>query len=344
MGLHRVGVKTGKGRSALVRNARARRSVVMPHWRQSAFGLDLVASFPLPGMRQGTLDTRPDVALWLGDDEVVDRLWSGTDKTPLWETTFSDGCPFRLEAGRDGDHLMTYGDRARFQLSAEMAVLVCAPAEFDDADWQRQLLDTVLVCTSALRGFQLLHAGSVLLDDGVVTFSAMSGAGKTTLTAELADRGHPLFADDVVALHRRDGRIVAHPGPPLMNLPLAHPAHGRLGRSIAVFGEDAEAWIEVDRVAGAPAPLTALYLLDRRPGVATEVERLAPNPLYLLPHSLGLRHHHERYRARFETFADIVAQTPVYRLSADVTVPPAELADLVEASAREAVAVSVEAM
>lgn len=304
----------------------------MACWRQTAFGLDIESSFPLPTFRPGPGEGR-HVELRLGDDDAVERLWSGPAGAPLWVGRVDAG-PFVLEQGRGGDHLMAYSDRARFRLSADMTDLTCAPVDADDPAWQRQLLDTVLLLLSALCGFELLHASAILGRSGVLTFSAPSGGGKSSLATELASRGYRLFSDDMVALEHRDGALLAHPGPPVANVPIDHAARDRLGTTIATFGEQQEAWISVHDMAAEPAPLQAAFVLERRPGARTEVERLGANPLHLLPHSRGFRHRQERYRDRFQMFSDLAAQIPIYRLQADVAVPAAALADLVEAAVR----------
>lgn len=299
----------------------------MRSWYLRAFGLEVMSSFGLPGMGEHASQLPPDIALALVDDAEIQRRWSGPSGPPVWSTTFPDGCPFVLEAGRFGDHLFTYGERARFHLANPVGTLLCAPADAADPAWQRQLLDTVLWCVSSLRGFELLHASAVSRPEGVVAFAAPTGGGKTTLVAGLLRRGNPLFADDIVALGRGGSRIVAHPGPPLMNLPLAS---GDLGRAIASFPGDDEAWVQLDGTAHEPGALAAVFLLDRRFGADTSVDRLSESPLHLMPHSVGFRHRKARCRARFELFADLVSTTPVYRLRADVGVPADELATVVE--------------
>lgn len=57
----------------------------------------------------------------------------------------------------------------------------------------RALLDT-------LSGFVPLHAGAVATADGALLFPGPGASGKSSLTAGLAARGHPVYGDDVVLL------------------------------------------------------------------------------------------------------------------------------------------------
>jgi hypothetical protein len=302
----------------------------MTDWRYRAFGLELESSFALPGIGTVAEGGRPDIALRLAAPGEVARRFSGASGPPLWQTVFPDGCTFRVDAGALGDRLFTYGERATFHLWMAAGTLICEPAEPEDPAWQRQLLDTVLLCASHLRGFELLHASAVECPEGVVAIAADTGGGKTSLAAELVRRGNPLFADDIVALGRRGRGIVAHPAPPVMNLAREQPGADEIGTPIATFDADDETWIAVHGAAAAPADVAAIFLLDRRPHVATHVEPLAPNALHLLPHSVGFHNRPERQRIRFELLSDLAATTPILRLRADVEVPPAALADAVE--------------
>lgn len=60
---------------------------------------------------------------------------------------------------------------------------------------------TAVTNSAAIAGYQRgmfpLHGSGVLFPSGMVAFTGQSGAGKTTLTAGLVQRGFPLFADDL---------------------------------------------------------------------------------------------------------------------------------------------------
>jgi hypothetical protein len=209
-----------------------------------------------------------------------------------------------------------------------------APAEREAPAWQRVLLDTVLGTAALCAGHEALHAAAVELPGGVVAITAPSGGGKSTLCAELIHRGARLFADDIVFLTREDGRILAHPGPPLMNVASERRAEAaKLGDTLAVLG--GEHWVAVADSASDPRPLRALILLDRRPGI--DEARLEPedSPLALLGAALDGGPQLDRRSARFELLADLARDTPVLRLLAGSHVPPSTLAELVESASAE---------
>ena len=295
-----------------------------------AFGLTLDSEIPLPGLHPAAAGP-PDVALRLVEPGALDAVWSGATDKPVWETRFPDGHDVRAELGRAGDQLLAYGENARFHLSADLATISCAIEDERDPHWLRFLLDTVLWWLCLSRGRQVIHASAVATQAGVLAFASATGGGKTTLAAEFLRRGHDLFSDDVLVLEHVAGQApVAHPGPALMNLPWAAGLTQELGRRLASFDEQREDWVVVDSSSSDSAPVAALFLLRRAPGLASAVERRDVTVLDVLPHLWGLPHSAETPHERFHAAGDLADSIPIYDLTSDPAVTPAALADLVE--------------
>jgi len=312
------------------------------HSQAIAFGLTLTADFPLPGLRSGVpLPGRDGYGRPL---RLVRVPWSelaalARPRDHVGYRRMFDGCQFAMCRRPAGDVLFDYGPRALFHLSADHRVLRCAAVDGDDPTWQRVLLDTVLWATSFLRGLELLHASAVETTAGVLALLAPSGGGKSSLAAELLRRGGRLFSDDIVAFEQVGGKVLAHPGPPLMNLSSTL-AVGDPGRFETIAEIAGERWVRVRQERARPLALAAIVLVER--GDVTGVGRLgaralnadcaltAATTLTLLRHGVGLAHCRKRAHRRFALFSALAAATPVYRLTADTTVPVAELADLME--------------
>jgi hypothetical protein len=288
-----------------------------------AFGLCVVTDFPLPALA----DARPAP----GPVTLAARLeryeppWRRPGDQLVWETVF-DGVPYEHYRGASGEHRFVYGDRAAFRLSPDHTSVTCALVDYDDPGWQRLFLDTILWSCSAIRGFELLHASAVTSARGALAIVTVTGGGKSSLAAELVARGRRLLCDDVLAIDRQGGRVMAHPGPPVMNLPPAGPAE--IGRTLARF--DDEAWVAVERSESEALPLEAICLLERRPGAPLALERWEATSVDLLPYLFAFPDGPERAARRFEAVGEVAAEVPIHRLSADLDVPPAELAALVE--------------
>jgi hypothetical protein len=327
-----------------------------------AFGLSLFADAgaPPPGAWEPRPFREPSLQIRPASAHAIAESWSGLE-TIGWQGTI-DGAPFVVERGIAGDHRFLHGappdrsgapvatTRAIHHLSADAALLLCAPSDPSDPSWWRVVLDSVLFTVALLRGYEALHAGAVVTPDGgsAIAITAASGGGKSTLLSELLGRGLPLLADDVVALEARGvGAPLAHPAAPLMTVPAARiPALvGAADTSRApqtpqtICAIDDERWIAVP-VHPDPLPLRALVVLDRRaasqlPGSGPEpvLERIEDPLAPLLGSLMAFPTSPERQRARFELASVLAATTALWRLTADLATPPDELADTLLAGA-----------
>jgi hypothetical protein len=310
-----------------------------------AFGLRLLTDTCPPGAWQTRpLADEPTVALTTATPAQIAERWSGFEAIG-WEGTV-DGASLAVQRGHKGDHRIVHGacpdEDGAFQagthavhhLSADASTLACAPADGSDPSWWRLLLDSVLFTIALIHGYEALHAAAVVSpgQDGVIAITAPTGGGKSTLLAELLQRGLSLMADDVVVLERSGaGRApIAHPAPPLLTLPSARLAAlsavraGDLMRPICVLGE--ESWVAMP-AHPEPLPLRALVVLERRSEARLALRSLESPLAPLLSALMRFPKARERERARFELASEIAASVPIWRLSADLYTSPKELAD-----------------
>lgn len=288
-----------------------------------AFGLSL----SLDGLRPpGKWEVRPlrepILQLRVVTPETIAGSWSGRAASG-WEAVI-DGAPFAAEAGRAGDYRFVHGERSVCHLSADATLLQCAPCSDVEPLWWRVVLDSVLFSVALIMGYEALHAGAVVTREGTVAIAAGAGGGKSTLLAELLRRGHALLTDDIAVLGpQASDPLLVHPGPPLMNISMN--AVDGLGSVVASGSE--EDWVAVGTYPEA-VPLAALVLLDRRPGLATSLQRIE-DPLVLLMRTLQpFPRSSERDRARFELASELACRTSAWWLTADLKTKPPVLADL----------------
>ena len=297
-----------------------------------AYGLEVTTDITLPGLRTdapartGRAGARPYLTLRAAPAAELPSPWD--EPRYLRNLQSYDGAAFAMLESPDGDVLFVYGRTTLFHLSADLTTLRYAVGAPDDPAWQRVLLDTVLWTVSLLRGFELLHAGAVRTGHGLIALVARTGGGKSTLAAEFLSRGATLFADDIVALENSGDEVIAHPGPPLMNLPRVLAPAPVSATVIADFGD--ERWVAIDRTGAIASPLAAVVLIDRAPGETARCVPIDATSLTLLPHAVSLPHLADRARRRFDIFGSVSASVPVLSLHADPTVPPSALADLIE--------------
>jgi hypothetical protein len=188
-----------------------------------AFGLRIAATAPLPGLAPTAITTAADVIVDLrpdaappADDGTLERdhvVYRSPD-------TDETGRPLlTVERRRDGGFQLRYADGIAFVVDAggrHIAGTWPPPWTLDDA--ATYLLGPVFALALRLRGVTCLHASAVAIAGGAVAFVGPPGAGKSTLAAAFARRGHAVIADDVLPLREGPGGPWAHPGPARIRL------------------------------------------------------------------------------------------------------------------------------
>jgi hypothetical protein len=296
-----------------------------------AYGLQLEASFELPGMVSSTLKGLPVLRVDLIEPAALDGVWSAGDASEEWVGCLGDGRELRIDRGVGGDRLFTYaGGEAHFHLDADAKSLACAP-EQAGLDWLRVLLTKVISAVSVMRGYEALHAAGLDTPAGAVAIAAPSGMGKTTLALELIGRGWTLLSDDVLVLSSGPSGVAAHPGTAHMNL-AAQTSDATLerlrGERIAMLS--GEQWVSVRPLASRSRPVRAVFMLERARELRLGVQELPRSPIPLIPYVLGVGANEDRRRKRFALYGEMMCSADLVRLTCGAREDPAVVADLVE--------------
>jgi hypothetical protein len=292
-----------------------------------AYGLAIETSFPLPGTvpSDGFAEGLP-LGIELCSPSALEADWRDPAGPRPWRGRLGDGEVLEVARGRGGEVLFRYGMHAAFHLDRAGSRLRCAPADPAAAAWQRVLLSRVLPNAAIAAGYEALHASAVATDRGVVAIVAAGGGGKSTLALEMVRRGHPLFADDTVVLGAGRGGVEAYPAGPFMNLPAT--SEPPPGEDLGLLG--GERWVAVAGAARLPSRVAAIVMLEREPGNPLGAWPLSGTPLTLAPFALGLPDDAGRDASRFELYSDLLEETRLLRLTADLGHRPAELAEILE--------------
>lgn len=223
----------------------------------SIYGHIICVPFSCPTLPPAPADSVPDI-------RVVEGLVPGKLADPVleamnWQAT-SDS--FLLRGGRRaGRFLVEGGERITLQRNpAAEDELLCA-----------LLFTTVIAALFHQRGMLVLHANVVTTPRGAVAISGEAGAGKSTTQAVLLDQGCRMVADDVTVLFQGDdGKIMALPGVPKMNL--CEDTAIKLGYDIACLARNpllktkVVAPVGKDFTMSEPVPLRAIYHLSCHAG------------------------------------------------------------------------------
>ena len=294
----------------------------------SIYGLRLRCSAAIPTLIPAT-GLRGQVDVDVTFAPLVDEIDEGRDHAHDWYVSdaVEAGEPIlrirRLETS--GDLLLEYPDGMRFRIdSSGSSVIASCPNDLTVDDAALYLLGPVLGVVLRLRGDICLHGSVVELDGEAVGFIGPQGAGKSTTAAALATAGRRVLSDDLLVLRRREGRIHAEPGYPLLRLWPASVA--ALYGSPKAMPRLVPGWEKryVDLVAAkafAPEhlPLRAIYALgERRTGLATGITESMTQGralLELVANSYaGRLPGRSARRAEFEFFSTLTSELPVRRL------------------------------
>ncbi|HZD77276.1 MAG TPA: hypothetical protein VE218_09740 [Acidobacteriaceae bacterium] len=158
-------------------------------------------------------------------------------------------------------------------------IIVNRDADAPELDIRSYLLGNLFAVICHQRGLLPLHASAIATPRGAVAFLGASGAGKSSIAAFLARRGHRFLADDICLVDPaapRDRRVL--PTAPWLKLwdgtldAMGEPKTG-LSR---IFSDD-EKYRYVLPQHDAPSPLTELILLERaEEQTEASFERLTP--------------------------------------------------------------------
>jgi hypothetical protein len=235
--------------------------------RATVFGLDVWADAPLALLKGAAADStrrRLELSLQPGDPSAL-RGRHGFE--PISDQRTPDGTvDFRIEAHPQAGYVLWGPRYGAHLLSPDGRRLRCVVGDACEADWQRLLIAQVLPFAAVLHGLEVFHASAVVFGRGAVALVGPSRAGKTSVALALCRLGASFLADDVLTLERCDGGLVGHPGSPLAGVAHAEAARltGSLDPARVIARNERELLVRMPS-RGGPVPLSALFVLDRRP-------------------------------------------------------------------------------
>jgi hypothetical protein len=234
----------------------------------TVFGLDVSADVHLPFLEQAPAEpTGRRLEISVANGHSISTSWPDSAETVCDQREPNGGVNFRIESHPEAGYLIWGPSYGHHILSTDGKRVVCIPGNCPEDGWQRLLIAQVLPFAALLSGLEVFHASAVVMEGGAIAFVGPSGAGKTSVALELCRQGAGFLADDVLALERTGEDLLGHPGTPVAGL-----AHSEAQR-LAQIGSPMEGEVvainpreRIVRASGAPtpAPLTALFFLDRR--------------------------------------------------------------------------------
>ena len=231
-----------------------------PSYRYSAFGHGLDSELPFPELREAPeLPTR-----WRFS--TTPSLPEAQGSRAIGSEVIYAAVHARLSV-HDGGHRIEVDDTGRFDISNDRRGLTWETRETAWPDFVRaHLLGRVLGTALYLDGLLPLHASAVAAGDGVVAFLAPKRFGKSSLALAATAAGALLVTDDTLPV-MPGSTIEAWPGVQSMRVrsDVLDALNVHDGASPTVMTRDGKRIVQAvsaSRGLEAPAPLTAIYLLD----------------------------------------------------------------------------------
>jgi hypothetical protein len=306
----------------------------------AVFGLLLQSNLPIPELTPIGPHRDPSSLESLNDRAVEIHLNASpsiSGRVPWGPEELSYASSYKDEAGNPALRIwkaagsrylrLSYFDGTQFWLDREgREVWATWPENLTIEDTATYLLGPVLGILLRLRGVTCLHASAVAFGENAVAFVGSEGAGKSTTAAALAQRGHAILSDDVVALAERSGSFFVDPAYPYLCL-WPESVESLYGSAAALpqFSANYEKRClslgkQELRFAERALPLAAIYILgERRGDPAPLVEELTPQKAFLalVANAFATNTLDSGMRAKeFESLARVAPSVPIRALHA----------------------------
>jgi hypothetical protein len=153
-------------------------------------GFTIASNVPLAGVSPAASGSTPDLTVHFEPFPRRDRGVALDEASPL----------FHLSRVEDG-YLFDFPDGVQYVVDETGTTLAASwPSSLSAEIAATYLVSVIIAFVLRQRGFGVLHASVVLIDDRAVAIMGPSGAGKSTTAAALALRGARVIADDVAGL------------------------------------------------------------------------------------------------------------------------------------------------
>jgi hypothetical protein len=299
--------------------------------RYSVFGLTLHSNHSIPGLTHGQFESaQPVVQVHLGLAPPADFAGPDAAEEICYISPYlapsGDEPALKVWAMAQGAMIhLVYHDGMEFWLDrAGGNIWGRWPHEFSVEDAATYLLGPVLGLLLRLRGATCLHASAVAIGNQAIAFVGPAGAGKSTIAAAFACRGHSVTSDDIVALSSSEDRFVVLPAYPFLSL--WPESVDSLYGSAEALPRFVPSWDKRCLAAGSqglkfeqqPLPLGAVYIFgERQESSAPRVELLSAEEalLSLISNSYATNLLDRDSRAQeFRVFGKLIECVPVRRL------------------------------
>jgi hypothetical protein len=191
------------------------------------------------------------------DHEIQEYKWFNFQKYEMW---------------------FLVSDIAKYYIHNGNTIIVEPYDNANSHDVKAFLLGSAFGMLLIQRNIIAIHGGTIVIDGKAIVITGEQGAGKSTLTAALREKGYFFMADDVSVIGRRkDIKYVIHPGYPQQKL--CRDAMEKMGYNVEAFrrideGRDKYAIPVHESFINEPMPIGAFFEISIGEGPHLEIEEI----------------------------------------------------------------------
>jgi len=168
----------------------------------SAYGLKIKSEVNLPELKEIT-STDCDVIVSYG--KVPDEI----------ENPIKIGVAFQA---KQNEFLLKVPEIANYYIKDGKEIIISRKDNISDSEINLFLLGSAFGAVIYQQKKVPFHGSTVIVNDKAIIISGVSGAGKSTIVANLTNKNYPLLSDDVTVLKEENGSIIASSGFPQVKL------------------------------------------------------------------------------------------------------------------------------
>ncbi len=179
----------------------------MPYlYNYTGFGLLIASEIEFPELLPHIYD-QPDI--YIRESVIPDELFPDKDASRV-HVIF-----------KEKDFLLNLPGIAKYHVTEGKIISIEPYPASDPGSVRLFLLSITMAALLTQRQKILLHASAIILNEKLILFIGESGAGKSSIAAELSRRGYTLFTDDVCVLdtsQQKSDQVLAYASYPMMKL------------------------------------------------------------------------------------------------------------------------------
>jgi hypothetical protein len=179
---------------------------MQPVYKYFGFGLNILSQIEFPEFLPATFEHKD---IQIRSEKMPESL----NNYPDFSIIFSDVS--------EESYFLNIPDVAKYYVSKGNEVIIEPFANSDERSIRIFFLSSVMAALLVQRNQILLHASAIIHDEQLVLFLGESGAGKSSIAAEMTKRGYALFSDDICVLNtgeKKENQMTAYSSYPMMKL------------------------------------------------------------------------------------------------------------------------------